>query len=78
MSRPVLMTRICHARPDRVQVRGFDLATDLIGSTGTAEYLYVLLTGRRPRADQVEVLDACIVALAEHGWNDRFADTEAT
>ena len=67
MSRPVLMTRICHARPDRVQVRGFDLATDLIGSTGTAEYLYVLLTGQRPRADQVEVLDACIVALAEHG-----------
>jgi citrate synthase len=67
MSHPVLTTHICHASPDRVQVRDFDLADDLIGSTSTAEYLYVLLTGRRPRADQVEVLDACIVALAEHG-----------
>lgn len=62
-----LTTAIAHAYPDRVEVRGFDLASELIGATSTSEYFYVLLTGARPSAVQVQVLDACIVALAEHG-----------
>lgn len=62
-----LTTGIAHPTPERVEVRGFDLAEELIGSTSTAEYFYILLTGRRPRAEQVRMLDACIVALAEHG-----------
>jgi citrate synthase len=52
---------------DQVVVRGFDLADDLIGNTSAAEYFCILLTGQRPRPEQVQMLDACIVALAEHG-----------
>ena len=62
-----LTTAIAHAYPDRVEVRGFDLAAELIGSTSASEYFYVLLTGARPSPVQVQILDACIVALAEHG-----------
>jgi citrate synthase len=66
-ARKPLTTSIAEATPDRVVVRGFDLATDLIGTTSAAEYFYVLLTGTRPTRVQVQLLDACIVALAEHG-----------
>lgn len=60
-------TAIAHPTPDRVVVRGFDLARDLIGSTTASEYFCVLVTGERPTETQVKILDACIVALAEHG-----------
>src|SRR5690348_377143 len=66
-ARGPLRTAIAHAAPDKVEVRGFDLSTELIGSTSASEYFYVLLTGSRPTAVQVQVLDACIVAIAEHG-----------
>jgi citrate synthase len=62
-----MTTAIAHPTADRVVVRGFDLSRDLIGTTTTAEYFYVLLTGRRPSPEQAGMLDACIVALAEHG-----------
>jgi citrate synthase len=62
-----LATAIAHPTADRVVVRGFDLARDLIGTTSASEYFYVLLTGTRPTQEQARILDACIVALAEHG-----------
>lgn len=62
-----LTTSITEVRPDRVTVRGFSLADELIGSTSTSAYFYVLLTGVRPTDVQVAMLDACIVAIAEHG-----------
>ncbi|HEY1705735.1 MAG TPA: citryl-CoA lyase [Trebonia sp.] len=62
-----LATAIAHPTADRVVVRGFDLSRDLIGTTTASEYFYVLLTGKRPTAQQAGMLDACIVALAEHG-----------
>jgi citrate synthase len=62
-----LVTAIAHPSPDRVEVRGFDLAEDLIGKTSAAEYFYILLTGKRASGEQVQILDACIVAIAEHG-----------
>ena len=61
-----MRTEIAHAFPDRVEVRGLDLAS-LIGGTSASEYFWILLTGSRPSAVQVQVLDACIVAIAEHG-----------
>jgi citrate synthase len=66
LKRP-LTTSIAHPMADQVVVRGFDLAEDLIGTTSSSEYFFVLLTGSRPRPEQVRMLDACIVALAEHG-----------
>ena len=61
-----MRTEIAHAFPDRVEVRGLDLAS-LIGTTSASEYFWILLTGTRPTPAQVQVLDACIVAIAEHG-----------
>lgn len=66
-ARKQLRTAIARTTPDQVEVRGFDLSAELIGSIGTSEYFYLLLTGRRPDAMQAEVLDACIVAIGEHG-----------
>lgn len=62
-----MTTAIAHPTADRVIVRGFDLSTELIGHVTTAEYFYVLLTGKKPTPLQVAMLDACIVSIAEHG-----------
>ncbi|HLJ69982.1 MAG TPA: citryl-CoA lyase [Roseiarcus sp.] len=60
-------TAIAAAAADRVLVRGRDLAKDLIGSVSFAEFYFLLATGRDPTPDQRFFLDACLVALAEHG-----------
>ena len=46
-SRGEPVTRISRAAPDRVEVRGRDLAGDLMGRVGFTEYFHLLLTGRR-------------------------------
>ena len=60
-------TAIAAAEADRVVVRGRDLARDLIGSVSFAEFYFLLVTGRQATPDQRFFLDACLVALAEHG-----------
>ena len=60
-------TRIAHASPDRVEVRGRDLAGDLMGRLGFTEYFHLLLTGREPTEDERFFLDLVLVAIAEHG-----------
>ncbi|MFE7276777.1 citryl-CoA lyase [Streptomyces sp. NPDC057623] len=62
-----MKTSMAEVTPDRIVVRGLDLADELIGRTTTAEFFYVLLTGSRPSATQARILDACIVAIGEHG-----------
>jgi len=64
-SEPV--SRIAQAYPDRVEVRGRDLATDLMGRLGFTEYFHLLLTGDEPTEDQRFFLDLLLVAIAEHG-----------
>lgn len=61
-----MRTSIAHAHPDRIEVRGLDLSA-LIGSVTASEYFWILLTGSRPSPQQAQMLDACIVAIAEHG-----------
>jgi citrate synthase len=60
-------TRISRAYPDRVEVRGRDLAGDLMGRLSFTEYFHLLLTGREPTEDQRFFLDVLLVAIAEHG-----------
>lgn len=48
-------------------VRGRDLARDLIGSISFTEHFWLLVTGTMPSAAQRRVLDATLVAIAEHG-----------
>jgi citrate synthase len=65
--RPQAVTAISQAYPDRVEVRGRDLAGELMGRVGFTEYFHLLLTGNEPTAAQREFLDLVLVAIAEHG-----------
>jgi citrate synthase len=61
------VTRISCAFPDRVEVRGRDLAGDLMGRLSFTEYFHLLLTGREPSDDERFFLDLLLVSIAEHG-----------
>jgi citrate synthase len=60
-------SRISRAYPDRVEVRGRDLAGDLMGRVTFTEYFHLLLTGDEPTEDQRFFLDLLLVSIAEHG-----------
>src|SRR5215213_4165488 len=61
------VTRISQAYPDRVDVRGRDLAGDLMGRVSFTEYFNLLLTGEEPTEQQRYFLDVLLVSIAEHG-----------
>jgi citrate synthase len=61
------VSRISHAYPDRVEVRGRDLTGDLMGRLSFTEYFHLLLTGEEPTEEQRFFLDLLLVAIAEHG-----------
>lgn len=60
-------TAICTSNEDTIVVRGHDLARDLIGKIGFTGHFFLLLTGRLGTPAELSVLDATLVAIAEHG-----------
>jgi citrate synthase len=50
-----------------VEVRGRDLATELMGEVTFTEYFHLLLTGEDATEEQRYFLDVLLVAIAEHG-----------
>ncbi|WP_168074853.1 citryl-CoA lyase [Caulobacter sp. SSI4214] len=60
-------TAISTSDEDSITVRGYNLAAELIGKISFSDYFFLLLTGRRPDAAALTVLDATLVAIAEHG-----------
>jgi citrate synthase len=62
-----MKTRISQAYPDRVEVRGRNLADDLMGRLTFTEYFNLLLTGDEPTEEQRFFLDLLLVSIAEHG-----------
>jgi citrate synthase len=58
---------ICTSDEHTIVVRGADLTRDLIGHIGFGDYFFFLLTGKRPDAPGSAVLNATLVAIAEHG-----------
>lgn len=58
---------ICASNEDTILVRGHDLAGELIGNVNFTDYFWLLVTGVVPSAAQRRVLDATLVAIAEHG-----------
>jgi citrate synthase len=50
-----------------ILVRGMDLCADLIGRISFTDHIWLLVTGQLPSAAQCAVLDATLVAIAEHG-----------
>ncbi len=60
-------TAISTSNAATIVVRGRDLVHDLIGRTGFTEHFWLLLTGTLPTPAQRRILDATLVAIAEHG-----------
>jgi citrate synthase len=58
---------ISASNPQTIVVRGFDLCRDLVGKVTFTDHLWLLVTGSLPSAAQRRVLDATLVAIAEHG-----------
>jgi citrate synthase len=58
---------ISTSNEETILVRGRDLAGELIGNVDFTEYFWLLVTGVAPSAAQRRVLDATLVAIAEHG-----------
>ncbi|WP_137927049.1 citryl-CoA lyase [Cupriavidus sp. 2SB] len=60
-------TAISTSNTETIVVRGADLARDLIGKLSFTQYFYFLVTGQRPSEAALKVVDATLVAIAEHG-----------
>jgi citrate synthase len=58
---------ICTANEETILVRGRDLARELIGRIDFTEHFWLLLTGALPSVAQRRILNATLVAIAEHG-----------
>ena len=52
---------------ETILVRGRDLVRELVGAIGFTEHFWLLVTGALPSPSQRRVLDATLVAIAEHG-----------
>lgn len=60
-------TAIATSDAESVTVRGLDLCDDLIGKIGFTDYFWLLVLGEEPTEAQRSMMDACLVAIAEHG-----------
>jgi citrate synthase len=58
---------ICASNPETIVVRGHDLCAELIGHISFTDHVWLLVAGSLPSAAQRQVLDAALVAIAEHG-----------
>lgn len=50
-----------------ILVRGRDLVQELVGNVSFTDHFWLLVTGQMPSVGQRRVLDATLVAIAEHG-----------
>jgi citrate synthase len=60
-------TAIATSDAHSITVRGYDLCQDLIGKIDLTDYFWLLVTGTPPSAAQRVVMNACLIAIAEHG-----------
>jgi citrate synthase len=60
-------TSIAEATADGVQVRGYDVVSQLIGKIDFGEMVYLLLKGELPRGNEGKMINALFVSCAEHG-----------
>src|SRR5262245_48460464 len=58
---------ISASNAETIVVRGRDLCGELIGTVSFTDHIWLLITGALPGAAQRRVLDATLVAIAEHG-----------
>ena len=60
-------TSICTSDEHTIVVRGRDLSKELIGKVSFVDHFFLLLTGKLPTPGEAAVLNATLVAIAEHG-----------
>ena len=60
-------TAICRSTADDVYIRGRSLTKELMGSVSFTGAMFFQILGRMPTNAEQLVLDACLVALMEHG-----------
>ncbi|MBW4051481.1 MAG: citryl-CoA lyase [Proteobacteria bacterium] len=60
-------TSLCGSTDEAIWVRGRDLVADLMGKVGFTDYFWLLVAGAAPTPAQSRILDATLVAIAEHG-----------
>jgi citrate synthase len=60
-------TSIATSDEHSITVRGHDLVNDLIGQIDFTDYFWLLVCGHRPTERQKAMMNACLVAIAEHG-----------
>lgn len=60
-------TAIATSDAKSITIRGQDLCNDLIGKIDFTDYFWLLVLGEKPTAPQRRMMDACLVAIAEHG-----------
>ena len=65
--RRMTSTSICTSTAEDITIRGRSLVDDLIGKVGFTEMACLVILGRVPAPEQIAVVDACLVALVEHG-----------
>jgi citrate synthase len=58
---------ISASNADTIVVRGHDLVRELIGKVSFTDHIWLLVAGKMPTSAQRRVLDATLVAIAEHG-----------
>ncbi|MGB3831290.1 MAG: citryl-CoA lyase, partial [Mesorhizobium sp.] len=58
---------ICTSNPETIIVRGHDLAGELMGTVSFTDHIWLLVAGAMPTDAQRRMLDATLVAIAEHG-----------
>jgi citrate synthase len=61
------VSHMSQAHEDRVEVRGRDLCSEVMGEWSFTEYFALLLTGEKPTDDQRFFLDVLLASIAEHG-----------
>ncbi len=66
-TKPQPTTSIATSDVRRILVREQDLVEELIGQVSFTEMFLLQLTGKRPPASHVRILDAVLVTLMEHG-----------
>ena len=66
-SQAVKSSAISASNAESIVVRGHDLCRDLVGHVTFTDHAWLLVTGRLPTPAQRRILDATLVAIAEHG-----------
>lgn len=61
-------TKVGSSKTDAIYVHGYDLTNDLIGNITLADMAFLGAAHRRPTEEESKMLNACMVAICEHGF----------